>query len=138
LYVISASKAKPYWNPIDGKINMFYIIIIIKNRKKYLMPGDCKVIRVDKNMRPNRRPFDQLGGNHGHESLIASANAKEGSGPYEVHVWFKDPQGRWRSGSFSTGRSLRADISPTRGFTPTVEVENKSNDHLELTVCLNY
>ena len=102
------------------------------------MTRNCETIRIDKSMRPNTKPFRALKANHGSSELIASAQEKVGGGPYEVRVRFRDPQGRWRTGSFMGGRDLRADISPKHGFIPTVEVENKSGDHLELTVCLSY
>jgi len=102
------------------------------------MPSDCETIRVDKNMKPSKKPFPGLKADHGYNQMIASADIKKGNGPYEVRVRFRDPQGRWRSGTFTNGRPLRADISPKHGFIPSVEVENKSDDHLELAVCLDY
>lgn len=33
---------------------------------------------------------------------------------------------------------MRLDISPQKGFTPTVEVDNLSDEHIQVRVCLNY
>lgn len=102
------------------------------------MSRDCNIIGTDRRMRPSKVPFSQLPANHDFTQMTATAEEAEGGGPYEVHVKYRDHKGRWREGSFTSGRSMRADISPNRSFTPTVALENNSEGNLRVTVCQNF
>ena len=67
--------------------------------------------------------------------MMATAEETEGDGRYEARVKYRDNRGRWREGSFRSGRSLRADIAPHRRFMPTVALENNSDGNLKVRVC---
>lgn len=102
------------------------------------MPNDCQSIRADRQISSTRQNFDQLRGGHGYKTMVVTSKTVSGSGRYETIVKYRDKSGNWRTSSTRNGNSFRADISPQKGFTPTVEVENMSDENLQVQVCLNY
>ena len=102
------------------------------------MSGECQTLRTDKDMPPIKKPYDRLISNLQFRTMYVTTEIVGGSGPYKVSIEYETPRGGRATAEISGDNSVLADISPRIGFKPWMKLENNSDHHIRVEVCIDY